>query len=159
MTGNEKIIAVLNKLLSDELTAINQYVVHAEMCSNWSYGKLHGAIHKQAMEEMHHAQWLIQRIIFLDGLPIVTKLNTVKIGKTILEMICNDQDAEISALQAYNSAIAAAHEANDEGTVDLLTKILVMEEGHIDWAEGQRAQIDQMGLSNYLAVQVNGSVV
>ena len=153
MKGNEKLITALNERLADELTAINQYMVHAEMCENWGYAKLHKAIEKQAIDEMHHAEWLIQRIIFLDGAPTVTKLNQIKIGKTVLEIVSNDQEAEITGLQAYNVAIKLAHEVADEGSVELLTKILKMEEGHVDWAEIQRAQIDQVGIENYLTNQ------
>jgi bacterioferritin len=153
MKGNEKLLVALNQRLADELTAINQYMVHSEMCENWGYSKLHLAIRKQAMDEMHHAEWLIERIIFLDGSPTVSKLNAIKIGKTVLEMVTNDQEAELVGLKAYNVAIKLAHEVEDEGSVDLLTKILTMEEGHVDWAEMQRSQIEQMGLENYLANQ------
>ncbi len=158
MKGNEKLLVILNQRLADELTAINQYMVHSEMCSNWGYDKLHNAIEKQAMDEMHHAEWLIQRIIFLEGIPAVSKLNLVKIGKTVFEMVSNDQDAEIMGLMAYNAAIKLAHEVSDEGSADLLTKILRMEEGHVDWAEIQRAQIDQMGIENYLTNQSESAV-
>jgi len=153
MKGNEKLITVLNSLLADELTAINQYMVHSEMCENWGYDKLHQAIRKQAMDEMHHAEWLIERIIFFDSAPTVSKLNTIKIGKTVSEMISNDDDDELEAVRTYNEAIKLAREVDDQGTVDLLTKILKMEEGHVDWAEIQRAQIDQMGMENYLVNQ------
>ncbi len=153
MKGNKKLIASLNSLLADELTAISQYMVHSEMCDNWGYGKLHEAIEKQAKEEMSHAEWLIQRILFLEGMPLVTKLNPMRIGKTVTEMVVNDQDAEAGAIKAYNEAIALAHEVNDQSTSDLLIKILKMEEGHIDWAEIQRTQIEQIGLQNYLANQ------
>ena len=157
MKGNEKLITALNERLADELTAINQYMVHAEMCENWGYGKLHKAIEKQAIDEMHHAEWLIQRIIFLDGAPTVTKLNQIKIGKTVLEIVSNDQEAEITGLHSYNTAIKLAHEVADEGSVELLTKILKMEEGHVDWAEIQRAQIVQVGIENYLTNQSEGA--
>lgn len=157
MKGNEKLLTILNQRLADELTAINQYMVHAEMCENWGYGKLHKAIQKQAMDEMHHAEWLIERIIFLDGIPVVSKLNPIKIGKTVLEMVGNDQDAELTGLLAYNNAIATAHEVSDEGSVELLTKILKMEEGHVDWAEKQRSQIEQAGMENYLISQTEGA--
>ena len=153
MKGNTKLLTVLNQRLADELTAINQYMVHSEMCENWGYSKLHIAIRKQAMDEMHHAEWLIERIIFLDGSPMVSKLNAIKIGKTVPEMISNDNDDEHDAVRTYNAAIKLAHEVGDEGTVDLLTKILKMEEGHVDWAEIQNEQIKQMGLENYLATQ------
>ncbi len=153
MKGNDKLLVVLNERLADELTAINQYMVHSEMCENWGYGKLNLAIRKQAMDEMHHAEWLIERILFLDGAPTVSKLNAIKIGKTVTEIIGNDKDDELDAVKTYNAAIVLAHEVGDEGTVDLLTKILKMEEGHVDWAEIQRSQIEQMGLENYLATQ------
>jgi len=158
MKGNEELIKVLNSLLADELTAINQYVVHAEMCENWGYGKLHKAIWKQAMDEMHHAEWLIERIIFLDGAPTVSKLNAIKIGKTVMEMIKNDNGDELDAVKAYNSAIKLGREVDDQGSVELLTKILKMEEGHVDWAEMQRAQIEQMGMENYLVNQTENPV-
>ncbi len=153
MKGSKKLLLVLNSLLADELTAINQYMVHSEMCENWGYNKLHVAIRKQAMDEMHHAEWLIERIIFLDGAPTVSKLNAIKIGKTVPEMINNDDKDELEAVQAYNKAINLAREVNDEGSVDLLRKILKMEEGHVDWAEIQNAQIEQMGIQNYLVNQ------
>ena len=158
MKGNAKILTVLNSLLVDELTVINQYMVHSEMCENWGYSKLHMAIRKQAMDEMHHAEWLIERIIFLDGSPTVSKLNAIKIGKTVSEMIKNDGDDELEVVGDYNKAITLAHEVNDQGSVDLLIKILKMEEGHVDWAEIQRAQIDQMGMENYLSSQTEVAV-
>lgn len=154
MKGNKELLTVLNSLLADELTAINQYMVHSEMCENWGYRKLYMAIRKQAMDEMHHAEWLIERIIFFEGAPTVSKLNLIKIGKTVLEMISNDNNDELGAVNAYNKAISLARQVEDQATVDLLTKILKMEEGHVDWAEIQRAQIDQMGLENYLVSQI-----
>jgi bacterioferritin len=157
MKGDDKLIAVLSQLLADELTAISQYMVHAEMCENWGYDSLHKAIESQAHDEMHHAEWLIQRIIFPDGAPIVSKLNPIKIGKTVLEMVNIDQEDELGAVRSYNSAIGLAREVSDQATVDLLTKILKMEEGHEDWAEVQRDQIAQMGIENYLANQTGGA--
>jgi bacterioferritin len=154
MKGNDKIIDVLNQLLADELTAISQYMVHSEMCDNWGYEKLHKAIEGQAIDEMHHAEWLIARIIFLEGIPIVSKLNPLRIGKTVPEMIGNDKEAELAAVHAYNSATRLAHEVDDQATVDLLIKILKMEEDHEDWNEIQESQIEQMGLPDYLANQV-----
>jgi bacterioferritin len=157
MKGNEKLLAVLDQLLADELTAINQYMVHSEMCENWGYDKLHVDIRKQAMDEMHHAEWLIERIIFLEGTPTVSKLNPIKIGKTVSDMINNDNSDELDAVRSYNEAIKLARSVDDQGTLDLLTKILKMEEGHVDWAEIQRAQIEQMGLENYLVNQSEGA--
>ena len=154
MKGNERLLEVLNSLLADELTAINQYMVHSEMCENWGYGKLHSAIRKQAMDEMYHAEWLIERIIFFDGIPTVSKLNPMHIGKSVLEMVNNDAVDEVEAVKAYNEAITLARQVEDQATVDLLTKILKMEEGHVDWAEKQQAQITQVGLENYLLSQI-----
>jgi len=153
MKGNQKLISTLNELLADELTAISQYMVHSEMCDNWGYDKLHKAIEKQAIDEMHHAEWHIQRILFLEGTPVVSKLRPMKIGTNVQEIVGNDQEAEQDAIRAYNEGIKLAREVGDNATVDLLTKILKMEEGHVDWAEMQRSQIEQMGLQNYLANQ------
>ena len=157
MKGNDKLLTVLNQLLADELTAINQYMVHSEMCENWGYDKLHMDIRKQAMDEMHHAEWLIERLIFFEGTPTVSKLNPITIGKTVSEMISNDNDDELDAVRSYNEAIKLARAVDDQGTVDLLSKILKMEEGHVDWADIQRAQIDQMGLENYLVNQTGSA--
>ena len=157
MKGNEKLLEALNHLLADELTSISQYMVHSEMCNSWGYEKLHKAIEKQAIDEMHHAEWLIQRIHFLDGTPIVSTLNPMAIGKTVKDMIGNDQKAESGAIQAYNNAIVLAREVADHSAADLLTKILKMEEEHLDWNEIQRSQIDQMGLDNYLANQAHNN--
>ena len=157
MKGNEKLVTALNQLLADELTAISQYMVHSEMCDNWGYDKLHKAIESQAKDEMHHAEWLIRRIIFLEGTPVISNLNPIKIGQTVLDMVGNDQEAELAAVQAYNQAIGLARETADQATADLLLQILKMEEGHADWADIQRAQIEQMGLQNYLANQTTGA--
>ncbi|AFN74779.1 bacterioferritin [Melioribacter roseus P3M-2] len=154
MKGDAKLLDVLNDLLADELTAISQYMVHSEMCEQWGYGKLHEAIEKQAIDEMHHAEWLIQRILFLEGTPVVNKLKKMKIGKSVPDFINNDQEAEADAVKAYNDAIALARKVGDESTAELLTKILKMEEGHVEWAEKQRVQIEQMGLDGYLSNQV-----
>lgn len=157
MKGNEKLIAALNSLLADELTAINQYMVHTELCESWGYGKLHVAIRKQSIDEMRHAEWLIERIIFLDGAPTVSKLNPMKIGKTPAEIINNDYGYELNAIRDYNNAIKLSREVDDQGSLELLTKILKMEEDHADWAEVQLVQIEQMGLENYLVNQVEKS--
>jgi bacterioferritin len=153
MKGDEKLIEVLNQLLADELTAISQYMVHSEMCDHWGFDALHKAIEARAIDEMHHGEWLIGRILFLEGMPVVSKLNPMKIGKNVPEMIANDEEAELEAVKAYNAAIALAGDVADETTSDLLVKILGMEEDHVHWAEKQRAQIKQMSLENYLALQ------
>jgi bacterioferritin len=157
MKGNKKLLTVLDQLLADELTVINQYMVHSEMCENWGYNKLHMDIRKQAMDEMRHAEWLIERMIFFEGTPTVSKLNPIKIGKTVTEMINNDDKYELDAVRSYNEAIKLAREVDDQGTVDLLTRILKIEEGHVDWADIQRAQIEQMGIEDYLVNQVGSA--
>ncbi len=157
MKGNDKILATLNELLADELTAISQYMVHSEMCDNWGYDKLHKAIEAQAIDEMHHAEWLIGRIVFLEGTPIVSKLNPMKIGAQVADMVTYDEEAELGAIRAYNAGIRLAHEVDDQGTGELLTKILKMEEDHVDWNERQRDQIAQMGVENYLTMQSSGA--
>lgn len=154
MQGQQNVIAKLNDLLADELTAINQYIVHAEMCSNWGYTKLHEAFEKQARDEMHHAERLIERILFLEGEPTVSRLNPMQIGKTVQDMLSADQAAETAAIKAYNEGIRLAVEVGDNGTRELLARIVQDEERHVDWAEQQRDQIAQMGLENYLANQV-----
>jgi bacterioferritin len=153
MKGNDKLLKTLNSLLADELTAISQYMVHSEMCDNWGYENLHHAIEHQAKEEMGHAEWLIGRILFLEGTPTMSKLNPIHIGRNIPEIIGKDEQAEAGAVKAYNDAIALAGEVGDQSTADLLTTILKMEEAHMDWGKKQRIHIDQMGLQNYLANQ------
>jgi bacterioferritin len=157
MKGSDKIITVLNQLLADELTAISQYMVHSEMCESWGYARLHKAIEKQAIDEMHHAEWLIQRILFLDGTPNVSALNAMHIGQTVSDIVGNDLAAETDAIHAYNAAIRSARDADDQATADLLITILKMEEEHADWGEIQLSQIEQMGLANYLANQTEAA--
>ena len=153
MKGNDKILTTLNELLAEELTAISQYMVHSEMYDNWGFTKLHKAIEKQAVDEMKHTKWLVGRILFLEGTPTMSKLNQIKIGADIPAMLLNDSNGEQTAVQLYNKAINLAREVSDAGTADLLTKILLMEEGHADWLEQQRDQIAQIGIQNYLANQ------
>lgn len=156
MKGNAKLIEVLNDLLSDEMTAVNQYMLHSEMCAHWGFDALHKAIEKRAIDEMKHCEWLISRILFLEGHPNVSNYKEIKIGKTVPEMIANDANAEDGAIAAYNKGIALASEVGDEATADLLTQILGMEEGHVDWGEKQQALIKQVGIENYLATQLGG---
>jgi bacterioferritin len=155
MKGNGKVIDKLNEALSEELTAINQYIVHSEMCANWGFDKLHDAIEHRAIDEMKHAEWLIARVLFLEGTPVVSKLNSIHIGKTAQDMVGNDLEGEYKAVKLYNEIIALAEKVADVGTRDLLTKILKMEEDHVDWLEAQRDQIEQVGVENYLAQQIN----
>jgi bacterioferritin len=154
MKGNDKVIAKLNDLLADELTAINQYMVHSEMCDNWGYGKLHDADEKRAVDEMKHAEKLIGRILFLDGLPIVSTLKKMHIGAQVEAQHKNDWDAEHDAILSYNDGIKLATEVGDNGTKELLDEILKDEENHIDWLEAQMDQIKQVGIQYYLAEQI-----
>jgi bacterioferritin len=155
MKGNPKIIERLNALLSDELTATNQYIVHSEMCANWQFNKLHNLVEKRAIEEMKHAEKLIARILFLEGLPIVSNLNKIHIGAEVPAQLENDFGAELGAVQAYNDGIRQAVEAGDNGTRELLESILADEEEHVDWLEAQLDQIKQMGIQNYLVEQID----
>jgi bacterioferritin len=153
MKGNDKIIAMLNDFLADELTAISQYIVHSEMCDNWGYGKLHDAIEKRAIDEMKHAEKLIARILFLEGKPIVSELNKINIGATVDVQLKNDWEAESGAIKAYNEGIRLCLELGDNGTRELIDSNLHDEEAHIDWLEAQTDQISQMGLQSYLLGQ------
>ena len=153
MKGTRKILALLNERLSEELTAISMYMVHSEMCASWGYDKLHEAFEKLAVDEMKHAEMLIGRILFLEGAPTVSKLQPMTIGATVEEMVKADEDAETGAIKAYNATIAAAVTDADNGTRELVAKILLDEERHVDWAEMQRELIKQMGLQNYLATR------
>lgn len=157
MKGNSKIIDKLNYLLADELTAISQYMVQAEMCNNWGYTHLADVIEKRAIDEMKHAEKHIGRILFLEGQPIVSNLNKINIGQDVETQHKNDWAAEEGAVRAYNEAIKMAVELGDNGTRDLLEEILEDEEEHIDWIEAQIDQVNQMGIQNYLAQQLNKS--
>ena len=155
MKGNDKIIEMLNALLADELTAINQYIVQSEMCANWGYDKLHAVFEKRAIDEMKHAEKLIGRILFLEGSPIVSNLNKIHIGPDVETQHNNDWAAEEGAIKAYNDAVRLAVEVGDNGTREILEDILKDEEDHIDWIEAQLDQIKQMGIQVYLAEQVS----
>ncbi|MGD8475405.1 MAG: bacterioferritin [Anaerolineae bacterium] len=155
MKGNEKVLTTLNELLADELTAINQYMVHAEMCDDWGYGKLDEVIEARSITEMRHAEKLIARILFLEGRPIVSNLNPMHIGAKVADQLRNDWQAERDAIESYNQGVRVAAEAGDNGTREMLESILAEEEEHIDWIEAQQDQIDQMGIERYLAQQVD----
>lgn len=154
MKGNPKIIDALNFLLADELTAISQYMVHAEMCDDWGYEKLAGAIEKRAIEEMKHAETHIGRILFLEGKPVVSNLNQIHIGPDVQTILDNDHKSEEIAIGDYNKAIKLCVEEGDNGTREMLEGILKDEETHIDWIEAQLDQIEQMNLQNYLVEQL-----
>ena len=155
MKGDEKILAVLNDLLSDELTAISQYMVHAEMCDNWQYEKLSKVVEERAIVEMKHAEKLIARILFLEGMPIVSNLKKINIGPSVEAQLKNDQVAEEGAVKGYNAGIRLAVEVGDNGSRELLEDILEDEEDHLDWLEAQADQIAQMGIQIYLSEQVD----
>ena len=154
MKGNETVLERLNVLLADELTAINQYIVHSEMCANWRYDKLHAAIEKRAIDEMGHAEKLIARILFLEGIPLVSSLNPIRVGKDVLTQFQNDAESEYGASKMYNDSIQLSFNLKDNGTKELLEDILKDEEVHIDWLEAQMDQIGQMGIQNYLVEQI-----
>jgi bacterioferritin len=155
MKGNEKVVETLNSLLADELTAISQYMVHAEMCDNWGYKPLADVIEKRAITEMKHAEKHIARILFLEGRPTVSELNKMYIGEAVEAFLQNDWQAENDAIQAYNNGIKLVVELGDNGTRDMLQAILKDEEDHIDWIEAQLDQIKQMGLQVYLSEQIS----
>lgn len=154
MKGQKKVIDSLNMALADELAAINQYMVHSEMCDNWGYAVLHGVIEKRAITEMKHAEKLISRILFLEGQPTVSKLSPIHIGENVQKMMAYDLDAEYGAVKSYRSFVQICRELGDVGTKEMLDGILKDEEDHVDWLEAQKDQIAQMGLQNYLALQV-----
>lgn len=154
MEGNKQIIELLNLRLAEELTAVNQYIVHAEMCANWGYAKLHEAIEKRAIHEMKHAERIIERILYLEGTPTVSKLNQIKIGKDVEAQFQSDYESEKTAVKAYNESMRQCEQAGDNGTRELFKSNLLDEEGDVDWLEAQMDQIRQMGIQNYLTQQV-----
>ena len=154
MKGNRKLIATLNDLLADELTAINQYMVHSEMAEAWGYKKLHEAFEKRAIDEMKHAEILIGRILFLEGIPTVSKLNKMMIGADVPKQLAGDRGLEMGAVKAYNEAIVIAGEVKDFATRQILEKILGDEDKHIDQIEEMQDQIQQMSLQIFLTTQV-----
>jgi bacterioferritin len=154
MKGDPKLIKTLNSLLADELTAISQYMVHSEMCDNWGYDKLHKTIEKRAIDEMKHAEKLIGRILFLEGLPLVSELKKVAVGADIPKMFANDHFSEAGAIKSYNEAIVLCGSLKDYATREILESILNDEDAHIDGIEEIRDQIAQMGLQIFLTTQV-----
>ena len=155
MKGNAQLLKALNGLLADELGAINQYMVHAEMVENWGYMKLGKMIQSRAVTEMKHAEKLIGRILFLEGTPIVSKLSDIHIGADVPRQFANDHAAEIGAVKSYNAAIKLAADVSDNATKELLDSILKDEDGHVDEIEAQQDQIGQMGLPQYLSIQIS----
>jgi bacterioferritin len=154
MKGNAKVIKELNDALREELTAINQYFLHAEMCENWGYEKLASYIKKQSIDEMKHAEVLIERVLFLDGTPSMKPLE-LNVGGTVKQMIESDLALEISAVKQYNAAVQIATQEKDNGSRDLLVQLLKDEEEHVDWLEAQIHQIKEMGYERYLSLQTS----
>ncbi len=153
MKGNPKVIEQLNKALREELTAINQYFLHAEMFENWGYRKLSGFIKKQSIGEMKHAEKLIERILFLDGTPSMEPLK-LTVGGNVRQAIESDLNLELSAVSEYNAAIQIAVQEKDNGTRDLLVILLKDEESHVDFLESQLHQINELGYERYLTMQM-----
>jgi bacterioferritin len=154
MKGNETLIKKLDGLLADELTAINQYIVHSEMCANWGYERLHQHVEQRAIQEMKHAEKLISRMIFLEGTPTVSRLGAMSIGADVPKQLQADLAAEMQAVRNYNEAVRLAGEVGDAATRSLLEEILGDEDKHVDWLEEQLDQIAQIGTGLYLSTQL-----
>jgi bacterioferritin len=153
--GDSKVIAVLNQVLKAELTAINQYFLHAEMCENWGYERLAKHTRKESIEEMHHAEKLMEHILYLDGSPNITDYFKINIGQSVKVQIENDLQVELDAVKRLNAGIETCVNAGDNGSRELLEGILTDEEEHIDWLEAQLHAISEMGIENYLAQQLH----
>jgi len=154
MKGDPKIIALLNEVLKAELTAINQYFLHAEMCENWGYERLAKLIRKESIEEMVHAEKLIERILYLDGTPNMSDYFKINIGATVDQQFKNDLEVEYTAVKRLNEGIPICMAAGDNGSRELVESILQDEEHHIDWLEAQLHAIGEIGLPNYLTEQL-----
>ena len=154
MKGNPKVVAELNRALKEELMAINQYFLHAEMCENWGYKKLSTYIKKQSIDEMKHAESLIERILFLDGTPSLTDPMQLSIGSNVKQQLESDLKLEIAAVALYNNAVKVARDEGDNASRELFERLLKNEEEHIDWLEAQTHQIQEMGYERYLGQQI-----
>ena len=154
MQGSDKVIEILNEVLTAELTGVNQYWVHARMCENWGYQKLWQLIRAEAIDEMKHADQIVARILYLDGMPNLQRLGKIMVGQTVLEQLQLDLDLERSAVERLNRGVALCREEGDNGTRELLESILISEEHHIDWLETQLELIKQIGEAHYLSQQL-----
>jgi bacterioferritin len=154
MKGNEEVLVLLNSLLTNELTAINQYFVHAKMCQNWGFERLAEKIRAESIDEMRHADDIIGRILFLEGVPNLQRYHKLHVGETVKEQFEADLQLEYAAIAFLNQGIDTARKANDNATEDMFTRILVSEEEHTDWLETQLELIRQVGEQNYLAQQM-----
>ena len=156
MKGSKEVIDLLNEVLAGELVAINQYFLHAKMCRNWGYMALADYIRKESIDEMRHAETLVDRILFLEGLPNLQRLDKLHVGQTVPEMLQADLDVEYRALKRLNDGLVLCREKGDHASEEILRKILVAEEEHVDWIETQIALIEKLGESHYLAQQLKG---
>ncbi len=154
MKGNDKVIQTLNDVLTAELTSINQYFIHAKMCQNWGYHKLAKKIRDESIDEMKHADKLIERILFLEGIPNVQRLNKVNVGETVREQFELDLKLELDAISRFNTGVALAREVGDNASRELLERMLISEEEHTDWLETQLSLINQLGEPMYCAQQL-----
>jgi bacterioferritin len=155
MRGHDEVIELLNDVLTGELTAINQYFLHAKMCENWGYKRLAAHVRDESIDEMKHAESLTERVLYLEGIPNLQRLSPLRIGETVPEQLGNDLAVEMSALKRLNDGIALCARLGDNGTRELLEDILVEEEHHVDWLETQLETIRQIGLEHYLAQQLH----
>lgn len=156
MKGNSKIIAALNEGLKAELTAINQYFLHGEMCQNWGYDRLYERTKKESIDEMKHAEKLIERILFLEGTPNMSELFPIKVGGNVKAQLENDLSLELDAIARYNAQIRLCTELGDNTTRELIEELLADEEGHVDFIEAQLHQIKEIGIERYLSQQIRG---
>jgi bacterioferritin len=154
MKGDARIIDLLNDVLTGELTAVSQYFLHAKMCLNWGYDHLGKTIYQESIDEMKHADKLVERILFLDGLPNLQKLGKLAVGQSVVEILANDLALESQTVPRLNSGIKLCRDFGDNGSETLLTHILVDSEGHVDWLESQLELLKQMGEPHYLAQQI-----
>jgi bacterioferritin len=154
MKGNEQVLALLNEVLSHELASINQYFVHARMCENWGYERLWKRVREESIEEMRHADRLIERILYFDGVPNIQRLAKINIGQSVPEQLRVDLDVEKKAVQMLNDGIERCRSLGDDGTRELLEDILLSEEKHASWLEAQLSLLEQVGEPNYLAQQI-----
>jgi bacterioferritin len=155
MKGDKQIISLLNDVLTAELTAVNQYFLHARLCHHWGYDRLYERVRKESIEEMKHADELIDRILYLEGLPNLQRYGNVNVGQTVPEQFQLDLLVEYDAVKRLNEAIEACRAAGDNGTRDLLERLLREEEQHVDWLETQQETIKQIGVERYLSEQLN----
>ena len=154
MQGNTKIIELLNEILTNELTAINQYFIHSKLNQDWGYEVLASHMRAESIDEMKHADIIIDRILYLNGMPNLQRLGTVSVGESVPEQFKLDLELEVKAIKCLNQGIDACREAGDNGTLDLVKNILVSEEAHVDWLEAQLHLVEAVGLPNYLTKQI-----